>query len=198
MFATCPGRDETKCHDYRNYEDESYVNAQNQYNYLNNTYNKLKKLDEGSFKSLNGISEAKVKSIFKNAKAGDLLWRGLYVGKNKKHFRNGHIAMVIGIKKDDNGEVTNIYVGEAVYNSGNKLSRFDTEAFAKSTWVNTDKYATFLIKMDNVYNYYSDKFKKECKDSCPEGIKTGGNTYKYEEMFNPQFADAIKKHDTQS
>ena len=174
----------------------------NSHNALDSAYEKLNKLKNTDFKQLDGQTEANIKEIFNDAKAGDLLWRGSYIKKAEKvsesTYYGGHIAMVIGLKRDKNGDVTEIEVGEAVSSSGNKLRRWTISSFVTdSVWVakSKNKCASFLIKMDNVYNYYSDKYKitTEGKTSdCKDGTKSGGNCYLYSDMYNETFNDAIK------
>ena len=50
--------------------------------------------------------------------------------------------------------------------------------------------------MDNVYNYYSDIYHittESEKSDCPDGEKSGGNCYKYTELYNDAFNQAIVK-----
>ena len=181
-----------------------YGSCSNSHNKLTSAYEKLNKLKDTDFVQLNCKCKSKsdcsncepdIQKIFNKAKAGDLLWKGGYINKDKTLYNNGHIAMIIGLKRDKNNNVTDIEVGEAVTSSGNKLRQWTISTFAKdSVWVNTTSNATFLIKMDNVYNYYSDKYNittKSEKSDCPNNVKSGGNCYNYSEMYNEEFNKAI-------
>lgn len=215
LFGTCYRNKTTNkisCPGTRNYKDKSYVNNLNQYNSLNAAYTKLNKLKNSDFVQLNDCPDEPkldctkkedrlkyLKDVFKNAKAGDLLWRGDYVNDNKEHYRSGHVAMIIGIKRNSEG-VTHIYVGEAVAKSGNRLTPWSINSFnATSTWATSTKQASFLIKMDRVYNYYSEKYgitpDSEDIAGCPNktsALAKGGNCYKYTDMYNENFNAAIK------
>ncbi|MBR4985965.1 MAG: hypothetical protein IKY83_09530 [Proteobacteria bacterium] len=218
LFGNCyrnKTTNETKCPGKRNYKDINYVNKLNQYNSLNAAYTKLNKLKDSDFVQLNACPDKPkldctqkddrltyLKDVFKDAKAGDLLWRGNYVKGNKSHYRNGHVAMIIGIKRNK-GEVTHIYVGEAVSKSGNRLAQWSINKFnTDSLWATSTTQASFLIKMDRVYNYYSEPEKNhnfDIKDDdiagCPNKTSTlakGGNCYKYTDMYNENFNAAIK------
>ncbi|MBO4351533.1 MAG: hypothetical protein J6A01_11395, partial [Proteobacteria bacterium] len=157
--------------------------SSNSYNVLNSAYEKLNLLQDSDFKQLDGKDEATVQAILDDAKAGDLLWLGKYINEQEGTYANGHIAMVIGLKRDKNGKVTEIDVGEAAAESGNKLNRWTVSKFVtNSAWVAKakGKNASFLIKMDHVYNYFTDKYKitdEGKKSDCKDGVKSGGNCY---------------------
>ena len=170
--------------------------SSNSYNVLNSAFEKLNKLEDSDFKQLDSRDLKTVQAIMNDAKAGDILWHGKYIDKDKNLYANGHIAMIIGLKRDKNGVVTEIDLGEATASSGNKLNRWNIDDFVnKSEWVNTTSQASFLIKMDHVYNYFTDKYKittESKKSDCPQNVKSGGNCYNYTEMYNEAFHDAIK------
>ncbi|MBQ9816545.1 MAG: hypothetical protein IJM59_03605 [Proteobacteria bacterium] len=194
--------------------------ASNKYNELTSAFDKLSRLKDSDFVQLNcscksktncSDCESKIQKIFNKAKAGDLLWKGGYIksefvkiikedlnDKNLKYkdlYNNGHIAMIIGLKRDKNKNVIEIEVGEAVGSNGNKLRKWTIPEFVKeSVWVTTTSSAMFLIKMDNVYNYYSNEhneeieYDKDTKSDCPDNVnKLNGNCYKYTEMYNEEF-----------
>ena len=185
----------------RNYKCKDLVNNSsgstwsNRNNNLFNAYEKLGKLKDSDFKKLTGKSLSEVKDILKDVKAGDLLWKGKYISKSADTYSNGHIAMIIGLKRDKNGDVSEIEIGEAIYTSGNTLTRKTVSAFQQSSWFNSD-YASYIIKMDNVYNYYSNLHEitdKSEKSDCPNNVKSGGNCYNYTESYNDQFNQAITR-----
>ena len=112
------------------------------------------------------------------------MWRGEIDSKDNSKDGAGHVAMIIGIKKENN-TVKELYVGEATwstsydyaFHTGNRLTKYDLSksSFFKSWSIDNEKYHTFLIKMDKVYNYYSSE----------------GNTKGYTDMFNEEFLNAI-------
>ncbi len=186
----------------RNYKCKKIVNnndSKYSYSSINNqltsAYAKMSRLKDGDFIALNGLAEDKLKTKLKGIKAGDLLWKGTYIEKAKDTYKNGHVAMIIGVKRNSEGVVTKIEVGEATGRNGNKLTKYNSLAeFAKSSWVKNTTQASFVIKMDNVYNYYSDTKKittESAKSDCPDGKKSGGNCYMYTDMYNEAFNDAI-------
>ncbi len=189
----------------RNYKCKELVNNagqtswSNRNNSLFSAYTKLNTLKDSDFKELNNKSESALKTIFKDAKAGDILWKGTWIDKSAGTYGNGHIAMIIGIKRNaKTDEIEAIEVGEAVYRAGNKLSKYSVKTFKTSGWVDNSTQACFLIKMDNVYNYYSSKHPiqdkaENVKSDCPNAAdKLTGNCYNYTDMYNLKFNDAIK------
>lgn len=105
--------------------------------------------------------------------------------------------MIIGIKRNDDKTIKTIYVGEATGSGGgNKLNEYSWEAFQKcSPWaqnsckmtdgkyvkdsngnfITTSKrlYTSYVIRMDNVYNYFSRKYEFE----------TNGSDYQYTDYW---------------
>ena len=191
-----------KCEDIVNNKDGNYSDTTNKNNRLLQAYPKLTRLKDEDFKDISKKDEKTLQAIFKDAKAGDLLVRNNnptdadLTKYPDMIYKYGHVAMIIGIKRDSKG-ITAIEVGEAMSKSGNRLTLFKSmEEFAKSSdWVNSNAYKAFLVKMDNVYNYYSDKYdiKTESKTSdCPNNVKSGGNCYNYTDTYNDAFNDALK------
>ena len=100
---------------------------------------------------------------------------------------SGHLAMIIAIDRDTNGNPKEIYVGEAS-GTGNKVTKFESwDAFAKgkdvrgntSSWSKTYLYPSYIINMDHVYDYFSRI--NNLKDE--NGNPLDGNTYKYTDMW---------------
>ncbi|MBO4349559.1 MAG: hypothetical protein J6A01_01250 [Proteobacteria bacterium] len=184
-----------KCKDNVNNVSNKYYWS-NQNNKLTSAYAKMSRIKDGDFIALNGLTESDLKTKLKGIKAGDLLWKGTYINKAEDTYRNGHVAMIIGVKRDSKGVVTAIEVGEATGRNGNKLTKFTSlKEFATSSWGSTTTQASFIIKMDNVYNYYSDTKEittESAKSDCPDGKKSGGNCYMYTDMYNEVFNDAIQ------
>ena len=156
----------------RNYQVKSYVNyledlgvAGFRVTTANNVhdlvYTKLNLLKDSDFKP---VSKLKPEDV----KAGDILWRRYEKGTcGQKSFDHaGHIALVIGVKSDKNGDVTSVCTAEASSNAGNNLRCFGWEYFTqKAGWGNPskgicgewDRCESYLIQMDNVYRYKNDK-----------------------------------------
>ncbi len=192
-----------KCEDIVNNKDCNYLDTANKNNKLLLAYPKLSRLEDDDFIEISKKNENDLQDIFKDVKAGDLLVRNNKptLDDLKKYpdmiYKYGHVAMIIGIKRDSKGLVTSIYVGEAVSRSGNRLSKYETMGtFANSgAWVNSDAYTSFIVKMEKVYNFYSDKYiiKAESKTSdCPNNVKSGGDCYYYTDTYNDAFNDALK------
>lgn len=187
----------TKC---KSLENKSWGNSiSNIYNTYDSAYLKLKKLKDSDFVQLDGQKKSTIKDALKNAKAGDLLWRGTYINKSKGTFKNGHIAMIIGFERDSDGYPTKIYIGEAVKKAGNTLTKFSLDGFFdNSRWVDTQNEhneASYLVKMDNVYNYFDNDTEnpndsKLAKTNPCKG-KKGGNCYKYSDKYNSVFNGII-------
>ena len=195
-----------KCKDIVNYDNGDYHDTSNRNNRLLLAYPKLNLLQDKDFVEITNKNEADLNDIFMDAKAGDLLLRHNTptAADIKKHpnidYKYGHIAMIIGLKRDSNQKVTSIYVGEAMPWSGNRLTTFKSmNDFSNSTdWVKLNKNSykiSFLVKMENVYNYYSEikRVKKESANSdCPGKDKSSGNCYAYTENYNDEFNKALK------
>ncbi len=147
----------------------AFANPNNKHDYA---HSKLKLInDEKDYVKVSTLTQEQLKNI----KAGDLLWH------------KGHIAMIIGIdrKSDD----TDIYVGEAsargnsvvkyTFNQLKNCSKWSTpprpDLVCNEGSTDPDKkdLQSYVIKMDNVYNYYSKS----------NGLPEDGNTYKYTDMW---------------
>ena len=94
--------------------------------------------------------------------------------------------------------MTDVYWAEATTPSGNTVTHKTMDVLKKQNSQKSgffDKNATnYLIKMDNVYNYYSDTLHittESEKNDCADGTKSGGNCYKYSESYNDAFNQAI-------
>jgi hypothetical protein len=192
----------------KNYLCTSFVNntegngRSNANNSFDSTFTKLSALKshgntdgkESDFLTIGKITTASQKKI----KAGDLLWHGNYE-KADGSTGSGHIAMIIGITRNEDKTIKKIYVGEATTSNGNKLSTYSWEAFQKcSPWAkNTCKitngeyakdssgnfittgtrlYTSYVIRMDNVYNYFSNKY----------SFDKNGSDYKYTDHWNDE------------
>ena len=187
----------------RNYKCANLVNTNqgfsNQNNKLIDVYTKLNLLQDSDFIDLQTkdttLSTAQLKNILRDVKAGDILWRGAYDDSKKETYGAGHIAMIIGLKRDNSGNVTEIEIGEATINCGNTLTRKTPEELRASSWFNA-KRASFIIKMDRIYNYNTDinNIKTEsAKSDCADGKKSGGNCYDYTDSYNSEFNNAITR-----
>ena len=152
---------------------------------------KLSQLEEKDFIKVKDLTE---KSKFM---AGDLLWKGVYnckvsnnqcqIDGNDCRDGSGHVAMILGISRKDDGNIKYVYVAEATGENGNRLKAYSIEGL-KKVWVNkTNTKAnkkegypcsytdSRLIKMDNVYNYHHNK--------TPDKVREDLNTYKYTELW---------------
>ena len=82
------------------------------------------------------------------------------------------------------------------------ISHLQRDTFKSSAWFDKDykgnaSHENFIIKMDHVYNYYSDLYNittESEKSDCPDNIKSGGNCYNYTESYNNIFNNAIIKN----
>ena len=178
----------------RRYEDKSksnYLRGGEIFRDFDNVYEKLTKLKESDFIFLPDLDEKNSAKI----KAGDILWYLIYNCEEGKKCPEecksdgGHFAMVLGIDYDKNKNVNYFYVAEAAGGLGNRL--IPHKISSMKTWGkasgkndvwgkvfnNKEKDACKdrrAIKMDSVYNYYSDQLKES-------GFE--GNTYKYTDMW---------------
>ncbi len=139
------------------YKSSSKVNATsygfNVNNKLDNTVDKFSKLDRK-------LDFIKVKDIKDDQiHAGDLLWHGTYT-KDDGSTGSGHVAFVAGVKRKADNSVEYVYVAEAS-KIGNEMVRYTMKSFKSSKWGESKKYSCYLIRMDNVYSYYSDKYNLE-------------------------------------
>ena len=152
--------------------------------------------DKTDFVNVKYIDDPKLQ---KKIKAGDLLWHG----KSRCTGSGGHIAMILGIDRNEDDTIKWIYVAEAA-SGGTKVTRYSIDFFQNcSGWseticekkdgkyvvkknsdgsnyvdYNTDTgkpkkaYDSFIIRMDNIYNYYHKAGK----------VSEKGSDYKYKEI----------------
>ncbi len=169
--------DSNICDKERSYLCENMVNGisstsrANPNNVHDSAFVKLKRLDpDKDFVKILDLDEDKLKDI----KAGDILWH------------DGHIAMIIGMQRTSNGKFNGMWIGEATWSNeirktypnglGNKLTKYTLSELKNSTkWGQTAK-PFYVIKMDKVYNYYSDLYKTTEK----------GNEYGYTDMWTQE------------
>ena len=166
-----------------------YTNNTNINNSRDYLYSKLEGLSKEDFIAINDSDDFKKmfkedNNIKQEIKAGDLLWRRCYSSKS------GHVAMILGIKKDKKNNPTYIYVGEAVDASGNLLRSYSWDAFTNinhvnkkgelspSPWLVSSScpngcWESYIIKMYKVYNYMKDK----------DHLDVDLDTYKYTDYW---------------
>ncbi len=152
-------------------------------------FSKLNELKEEDFVHVSDLTTNS------DIKAGDLLLYGKYKCKktadgcskkaNDCTGGGGHVAMILGISRKDDGAIKYVYVAEATGSSGNHLRTYSIKSLnaSDSKWHSTmtenSKSCTYkdarLIKMDNVYNYYHTK--------NPDKVKEDLNSYKYSELW---------------
>ena len=151
---------------------------------------KFNQLKEEDFLPIEKLKGSSIKDT--NFKAGDLLWNHHYTcplvkGKCPDDETNcsvggGHVAMVLGISRNDDKSVKYVYVAEAKGRAGNHLTAYTLNGL-KNHWKKNPKVKdgqceykdTRLIKMDRVYNYAHTK--------NPTTVKEDLNTYKYTELW---------------
>ncbi|MBQ9817969.1 MAG: hypothetical protein IJM59_10985 [Proteobacteria bacterium] len=142
-------------------------------------YDKFSRIDDKKdYLYVKTLSQEQLKDV----KAGDLLWH------------DGHVAMIIGMDRNTDGTLKWIYVGEAS-RKGNDVQKFSFEGFTqcskwstprcdsskggcvndseKCIYYEDDKLKSYIIKMDRVYNYYSEYY----------NLSEDGNTYQYTDMW---------------
>ena len=116
-------------------------------------------------------------------KAGDLLWQGRYKCDYTKNYAGtgGHIAMIVGIDRKNDGSIEYLYVAEATVETtkgetygGTIVSRYEIKDLMSSKWSSKDKRDSFIIRMDNIYS--QSKF----EDASGEH---NGNDYGYSDEF---------------
>ncbi len=149
---------------------ESYLNSKNKNNAYDEAYEKLKLIRRSDFLEMSKMDGTE------DIKAGDLVW---HTKDSKTGF--AHIAMILGLKRDANGKIKSIYVGEAT-SAGNHVEQYTSWSSFKSDthWTNAERGRVgYVIKMDYVYNYYSQKDSKGnyLKDS--DGNKLDANSWNY-------------------
>ena len=88
--------------------------------------------------------------------AGDILWHGTYK-KSDGSTGSGHVAIVAGVARKEDGSVKYVYVAEAS-SFGNGITRYSFSGFKSSKWGETSKYKCYLVRMDNVYSYATKKY----------------------------------------
>ena len=151
-----------------------YLNWRNQNNVLDNAYEKLIKIKKSDFINISKMTGKE------DIKAGDLVWHG------DDHSKYGHVAMIIGIKRS-NGSISEVYVAEATnakdqYNANHVEHYKSLKALKESKWTKGE-IVSYIIKMDSVYDYYSQK--KDGKYQKDEdGVELNGNTYQYSDMWS--------------
>ena len=150
---------------------------------FDNLYEKLNKLEESDFVFLPDLDDKNSAKI----KAGDILWYLNYKCKSGQKcpeecsFGGGHFGLVLGITYKSDKTVKYFYVAEGA----NRLSVHTVNDM--KTWGQPEKDAwgkvfndgdeckdRRAVKMDHVYNYYSDQLKESGYD---------GNTYLYTDMW---------------
>lgn len=189
------------CEDYVNGKNPGWTNPNNIHDFA---HEKLKRLDPATYPKGDFIlvNENLTEETLGKVKAGDLLWHGKgdIIGESV-----GHIAIIIGMKRNKDGTLATMYVGESGKGkfgvTGNGVNVYSADFFKNcSIWAKTkckmeadgqtcvkdsngnckvDKtqqnrgYDSFIIKMDDVYRYYSDV----------NHLSDDGNTYKYTDMW---------------
>lgn len=183
------------CEDYVNGKLPHYANPNNKHDFA---YAKLKRLNPATYPNGDFIPITKnlTEETLKQVKAGDLLWHG----KGSAGESTGHIAIIIGMKRKEDGTLATMYIGEAAAKGNGAIvysadflkncskwakTKCKTEADGKTYVkdengnyvVDSDKpttgYDSFILKMGNVYRYYSDV----------NQLSDDGNTYKYTDMW---------------
>ena len=153
---------------------KSYLNYRNNNNVLDKAYEKLIKIKKSDFINISKMTGKE------DIKAGDLVWHG------DDHSKYGHVAMIIGIKRN-NGSISEVYVAEATntkdqYNANHVEHYKSLKALKESKWTKGE-IVSYIIKMDSVYDYYSQK--KDGKYLKGEdGVELNGNTYQYSDMWS--------------
>ncbi len=184
------------------------IRGSNVNNAFDNVMKKFSKIvPEEDILDISKMTKAQQKTI----KAGDILYHPKYYCKRDKDGKgncvivngkkvncdpqkekcgstnSGHVAMIIAINRDNDGNPKEIYVGEAS-RIGNQVTKFDGwDAFAngkdvigkESSWSKTYLYPSYVVKMDHVYDYFSRI--NNLKDE--NGNPLDGNTYKYTDMW---------------
>ncbi len=146
----------------RNYQFEDKLYSSPKINSSVNAFEKLQGLKEEDIISLDKIDKKNTVGM----KAGDLLWySGACTCKDSQKCpeectcdSGGHLAMILGIYKKS-GEISTIYVAEA-QDAGNRLTYHYIDSDPKiANWNKSSSSCKEikLIKMGNVYNYYTDK-----------------------------------------
>ena len=160
----------------RMYTDKELLYKNDSINEHVNTYEKLKGLKESDFIPLSAVDKANSVGM----KAGDLLYYSAECtcDKGKKCpdectcNSGGHLAMILGIyykTVEGKKEIAGIYVAEA-QSAGNRMTHWTIDGASNkfAYWnckdngcnMNDDDHIcreVKLIKMGNVYNYYSPK-----------------------------------------
>jgi hypothetical protein len=219
LFAKSSSCTDSKGNKMRNFRCKDLVNDTKQnakgklYHWSNangqhfSAFAKFNQLKEEDFVPIKDLKGSSIKDT--NFKAGDLLWHNKYkcplvndacpvkceIDETTCDAGGGHVAMVLGISRNDDESVKNVYVAEAKGPAGNHLTAFTL----KEPYNSKDKYElrrywrrqcnvkddngkkyceykdTRLIKMDRVYNYAHTK--------NPTTVKEDLNTYKYTELW---------------
>ena len=153
---------------------KNYLSGKNKNNVFDNAYEKLTKIKKSDFIKISKMTGKE------DIKAGDLVWHG------NDHSSYGHVAMIIGIKRS-NGSISEVYVAEATntknQHNANHVEHYKSlKALKESKWTKGE-IVSYIIKMDSVYDYYSQK--KDGKYLKGEdGVELNGNTYQYSDMWS--------------
>jgi hypothetical protein len=205
-----------------NGKSKCIVPGSNVNNEFDNVMKKFSKLvPDEDILDISKMTKAQIKSV----KAGDILQHPKYYCKRDKNGEgdcvtengkkvkcdpnkekcgkpvSGHVAMIIAINRDKDGNPKAIFVGEAS-GTGNKVTKFESwDAFAKgkdvrgnaSAWSKTYLYPSYIVKMDRVYDYSWNETVSKDKDNNlldkdgnkkdKDGNLFNGNTYKYTDMW---------------